>query len=228
MAPLIYPAGDEQQTLNLGLATWGMDEVLAQNMILIDASAVKINGSLISNLNFVNSASVTFSVVGSNVSATSITGAAAWATLTGDLTENQVIPWDGPIIGTPDTGISRIGVDSLAIGNGTQGDFSGSLKLTGISIQGALTDGSASVGTSGQVLSSTVTGTKWVTPASGGSTVTLTAAAPTVTAGQIGLGSTTNATIGANGGAAGLTALPVGYIIVNVGGTNYEIPFYNV
>lgn len=36
---LIYPGGDAQVTPNLGLATWGMDEVLAENMILIDAAA---------------------------------------------------------------------------------------------------------------------------------------------------------------------------------------------
>lgn len=34
----IYPGGDAQVTPNLGLATWGMDEVLAENMILIDAA----------------------------------------------------------------------------------------------------------------------------------------------------------------------------------------------
>jgi hypothetical protein len=137
----IYPGGDEQQTLNLGLATWGMDEVLAQNMILIDAfaagpfgSAVRINGAVISNPNFVNSATVTFSVVGSNVSATAAAGSSAWANLTGDLTETQVIPWDGPTPGTPDSGISRLGPASLAIGNGTTGDHTGTLKLTNITM----------------------------------------------------------------------------------------------
>ena len=34
----IYPGGDEQETVNLGLATWGMDEVLANNMIILDAA----------------------------------------------------------------------------------------------------------------------------------------------------------------------------------------------
>src|ERR1700676_598452 len=34
----IYPGGDEQETINLGLATWGMDEVLANNMIILDAA----------------------------------------------------------------------------------------------------------------------------------------------------------------------------------------------
>lgn len=36
MSDFIYPAGDQQTTPNIGLATWGMDEVLADNMILID------------------------------------------------------------------------------------------------------------------------------------------------------------------------------------------------
>ena len=170
---LIYPAGDEQVTVNIGLATWGMDEVLAENMILIDAAiggptgSIKINGSVVPATNFINSASVTFSVVGSNVSATATSaGSAAWASLTGDLTETQVVPWDGPTPGTPDTGISRLAAGSLAIGNGTAGNFSGNLKLTGINNLGTYTDGAGSVGTSGQVLTSTATATAWVSAAS--------------------------------------------------------------
>lgn len=45
MSPLIYPGGDEQETLNLGLATWGMDEVLAQNMIILDAAIGRGGGT---------------------------------------------------------------------------------------------------------------------------------------------------------------------------------------
>ena len=37
----------------------------------------------------------------------------------------------------------------------------------------------------------------------------------------------TVATIGANGGAAALTVLPVGYLPVTIGGSAYQIPFYN-
>src|ERR1039458_8446380 len=55
-----------------------------------------------------------------------------WASLTGDLTINQVIPWDGPTVGTPDTGISRVSAGVLAIGNGTQGNASGTLTLAGL------------------------------------------------------------------------------------------------
>ncbi len=57
---LIYPGGDEQVTPNIGLSTWGMDEVLANNMILIDAaisgggSSVKVNSVSILNPNFNN------------------------------------------------------------------------------------------------------------------------------------------------------------------------------
>lgn len=59
------------------------------------------------------------------------------------------------------------------------------------------------------------------------STVTVTGAAPTVAAGQVGLGATTQTTIGANGAASALTANPVGYLIVNIAGTNRIIPYYN-
>src|SRR5271166_4668910 len=41
---LIYPAGDQQVTPKLLLATWGMDEELANNMILIDNAFAGIAG----------------------------------------------------------------------------------------------------------------------------------------------------------------------------------------
>ena len=56
-------------------------------------------------------------------------GSSTWAGLTGDLTETQVIPFDGGTVGTPDTGISRLGAASLGIGNGTAGNASGSLTV---------------------------------------------------------------------------------------------------
>jgi hypothetical protein len=40
----IYGAGDQQETPNLGLATWGMDEELANNMIILD-TAVAAGGT---------------------------------------------------------------------------------------------------------------------------------------------------------------------------------------
>jgi hypothetical protein len=55
----------------------------------------------------------------------------------------------------------------------------------------------------------------------------LTAAAPTVSAGQIGLGSTHATTVGAAGGATALPATPLGYIIANVDGTQVKIPYFN-
>jgi len=61
-----------------------------------------------------------------------ITDANKWASLTGDLTETQVIPFDGGTLGTPDSGISRIAAAGLAIGNGSAGDYSGSLKLNSL------------------------------------------------------------------------------------------------
>lgn len=54
----------------------------------------------------------------------------------------------------------------------------------------------------------------------------LTAAAPTVAASQIGLGGTTAAT--ATAGAGTLPATPVAFIVVNIAGTNFKIPYYNV
>lgn len=58
-------------------------------------------------------------------------------------------------------------------------------------------------------------------------TMILTAATPTVAAGQVGFGNTTATTVGAAGGASALPATPVGYLAISVGGTNYKIPYYN-
>lgn len=47
--------------------------------------------------------------------------------------------------------------------------------------------------------------------------------------GDLTLGSpTTFTTIGANGGASALTALPVGYIVVVIGNVSYQMPYYNL
>jgi hypothetical protein len=51
-------------------------------------------------------------------------------------------------------------------------------------------------------------------------------AAPTVAANQIGLGSTTASTVGAAGGASALPATPSGYLIINVAGTAFKLPYY--
>jgi hypothetical protein len=72
---------------------------------------------------------------------------AKWANLTGDLTETQVIPWDGAVVGTPDTGISRLGAGSLAIGTGAAGSIAGNLSLNRINKAGADFAGQATVTT---------------------------------------------------------------------------------
>jgi hypothetical protein len=51
-------------------------------------------------------------------------------------------------------------------------------------------------------------------------------AASNCNAGEIMFGSTTATTVGAAGGASALPATPVGYIIVNVAGSQRKIPFY--
>jgi hypothetical protein len=58
-------------------------------------------------------------------------------------------------------------------------------------------------------------------------TEVLTAAAPTVSAGQVGFGSTTatSATAGTNGA---VPAQVAGYLIINVAGTNFKVPYFPV
>lgn len=52
------------------------------------------------------------------------------------------------------------------------------------------------------------------------------AATPTASTGEVAIGTTTSATVGAAGGAAALPATPTGYLTVNIGGTAYKIPYY--
>lgn len=54
-----------------------------------------------------------------------------------------------------------------------------------------------------------------------------TSEAPAVEKGQIGYGSKTTRSVGTAGGASALPATPAGYIIVNIEGKNYKVPFYN-
>jgi hypothetical protein len=51
--------------------------------------------------------------------------------------------------------------------------------------------------------------------------------AKTVGANEISIGSITATTVGAAGGASALPATPVGYLIMNIGGTDRKIPYYN-
>lgn len=69
---------------------------------------------------------------------TGIAPVTAWNALTGTLSNGQVIPYG-------DTGISRLGAASLAIGNGTAGNTTGNLSLNRISKAGADFAGQATV-----------------------------------------------------------------------------------
>src|ERR1700674_5110913 len=99
----LYPGGDQPVTPNLKLALNNMSLTSGNNFEIIDSvfgKGIQVNGTVINGPNFVNSASVTFGVVGSTVSLTAAGGGSgAWATLTGNLRKTQVIPWDGPTIG---------------------------------------------------------------------------------------------------------------------------------
>jgi len=55
-----------------------------------------------------------------------------------------------------------------------------------------------------------------------------TAAATNSGSGAVMIGATTRTTVGAAGGASALPATPTGYLIINVAGTERQIPFYTV
>jgi len=64
---------------------------------------------------------------------------ASWATLTGDLTEDQAIPFDGPgPTGTPDASIFRVAPGVIGLGSGSTGATGGSLELANLSSSGLI------------------------------------------------------------------------------------------
>jgi hypothetical protein len=90
-------------------------------------------------------------------------------TMTGTLAleSNLAIVWDNSSLGV-DTGLSRLGAGVLAVGDGIAGNASGTLELANIVLSGTFKDSTGSVGTSGQVLTATGTGTEWATGGGGG------------------------------------------------------------
>jgi hypothetical protein len=59
-----------------------------------------------------------------------------------------------------------------------------------------------------------------------GGALRINTSAKTVGANEISIGSSTATTVGAAGGASALPATPLGYLIINVAGTNVKIPYY--
>lgn len=117
--PATPAAGGSTVTSSTGTGTWTISAA-GYSFVRIRCSAYS-SGSATATLN--PSQAVTAGAGGGAASA-------PWARLTGDLTETQVIAFDGGTVGTPDTGISRLAGGSLAIGNGTQGDASGTVTAT--------------------------------------------------------------------------------------------------
>ena len=95
--------------------------------------SISITNLTVSGTTSFAAGSIAAAAIGTGYPYSDLTGAPlgvnTWAALSGDLTETQVIPFDGGTVGTPDTGISRISPGEVAIGDGTTGDYSGSLTL---------------------------------------------------------------------------------------------------
>ena len=70
---------------------------------------------------------------GTGVKWAAVSSTETWAALTGAMTATQVAPWYNAT-STIDSGISRLGAASLAIGNGTAGDVSGQLTAHGATL----------------------------------------------------------------------------------------------
>jgi hypothetical protein len=182
-----------------------------------------------------------------------------------------------------DTGISRDAAGVIDIGNGTQGDTSGTIKATTLTASSTVNVatgarlGQAGVNQLNITLNSISTATfepaanglglrlgsagiyAWSSNASpdgaaGDTGVTrtgaaavaigngaqgdftgqlklgneiLTSAAPTVAASQVGIGSTTSASATA-GGVQSVPATVAGYLVINVAGTSFKVPYFAV
>jgi hypothetical protein len=77
--PSYYTGSSNPITPNLGLGLKGMDPVIAEDFVLIDTAfggintAIKVNGSVVNSPNFKDSATVIFTVVGSDITITAST-----------------------------------------------------------------------------------------------------------------------------------------------------------
>lgn len=106
--------------------------------------------------------------------------------------------------------------NGLVLGSPTGGDKGvGTLNL---GAGGLYDNGTAPTGTGPYVHAGTPTLTSPIS-----NTLELTAAAPIVSASQIGYGSTTSAASNCNSGG---TTSPVGCIVINIGGTNHNVPYF--
>lgn len=59
-----------------------------------------------------------------------------------------------------------------------------------------------------------------------GGSITLDEPAQSAGNGEVAIGATTATTVGAAGAAAALPAAPSGYLVINVAGTVYKVPYY--
>jgi hypothetical protein len=181
-------------------------DVNSSGQLLTTGSGIKINGSVINNPNFTNSASATFGIVGSNITITASgstpggttgqvqgnnsgvlgglpgsiidftngtlsiapTGSGVAVTITGDSSGNDIIELFIFGGGSPVVSVDTNGTVLADVAHVTNlSVLSGTLNIGNAGIPSTLKDLNGSPGTSGQVLSSTVTGVQWVTPSSG-------------------------------------------------------------
>ena len=135
---------------------------------------------------------------GTGVKWAAVSSTETWAALTGAMTATQVAPWYNAT-STIDSGISRLGAASLAIGNGTAGDTTGNLsfnkviKYAGVAtVSAGVPSELATVDLTAQSAAITAT-TLYAVPAAGAGMYRITWVAMITTAG------TTSALGGTNG-----------------------------
>jgi hypothetical protein len=162
-------------------------------------------------------------VSGGNLTATAVTsnlgvtntgnlGVTGTTTLTGTTTANGAI--NGQVSGTTVITMSNDANGSIELGK-----VNGATSTPFIDFH----SGATAVDFDARIIGSGGTG------ASGGGTLELNSNRLTMTNVNVNLASITTATtVGAAGAASALPANPVGYIIIEIGGTQRKIPYYNI
>lgn len=213
---------DAGYSIVAGLVQSTVNAVIADTPRPVLGSTVTATGNISSGGAFVGSSFGNASNVDVTLVRNSI--AAGLFTSTGVQFAGNITALGGTFIGNA-LG-NAVNTDITIIRNGlTVGTFGAS----GLSLGGSLTVNANGItvvsGTTAvQALTATTIGASGLSSLA---TLDLTGAPGMAAASHVRFGGVVRTTIGANGGATGLTALPLGYLDIDVAGTIAQIPYYN-
>jgi hypothetical protein len=217
-AQLAGVISDETGSGKLAFAT--SPALITPDIGVATGTSVAVTGVLTSGSNGGSAGQVALNGSSSSSQTLTTNAAANAATLTGALTVN------GALSGGTSIAAGTTLAAATTIATGTNGGTAGSITFNGSTSGSISLTANAGANTvtqsSGTLAVPIITASTRITSP----TLTLTAVAPTVSANQVGYGATTSTTVGAAGGASALPITPTGYLIVNVAGTAFKIPYY--